>query len=164
VWLITAGVADHPGAHGRVRSGPESSRRLRRPRGCRRAHRRWRAVSFHRSVAVRRQLGEIHGVCSLAGHLPEGDAVPDMDRHPALQVGEPERHPAVATVGGPEDREQRLVLVDRQQLAVAEGPTLRWEVPADDLDLSDEMAQPWERSSANCGLVTFGSGRSRRGR
>jgi len=43
----------------------------------------------------------------------------DVDGHAALQVRQPEGLPAVAAVGRSENREQGLVLVDRQQLTIA---------------------------------------------
>ena len=56
----------------------------------------------------------------------------------------------VAAVGGAEYREQRLVLVDRQQLAVAERPARGREVERDELDLADErfahMTGSWFRT------------------
>jgi hypothetical protein len=56
----------------------------------------------------------------------------------ALQVGKREVRLAVAAVGGAEQREQRGVLRERQELAVAERPALRREVEREDADLGDE--------------------------
>ena len=73
-----------------------------------------------------------------ARDFPENDAVAPMNRYAALEVGQAEVHPPVAAVGGAEQREQRLILVDRQQLAVAKRPSLRGEVEGHDLDLAYE--------------------------
>ena len=47
-----------------------------------------------------------------------------MDRRAAAQIGQREVGLPIAAEGGAEQREQRLVLVDRQKLAVAQRPTL----------------------------------------
>ena len=59
------------------------------------------------------------------------------------EVGQREVGLAVAAVRGAEQREQRLVLVDRQELAVAERPALGREVEADDLDFAEKGSCPW---------------------
>ena len=60
------------------------------------------------------------------------------DRLAAAQVRQREVGGAVAAVLGAQQREQRLVLVDRQQLAVAQRPEPRREVEAGHHDLADE--------------------------
>src|SRR5829696_7497927 len=69
----------------------------------------------------------------------EGAAAPRalMDRHAAAQVGYAERRLTVAAVGRPDQLEQRLVLGDREQLALAEHPPRRREVPAEHPNLTD---------------------------
>jgi hypothetical protein len=57
-------------------------------------------------------------------------AVADVHRNPAAEVRKGEVDPSVAPVIRAEQREQRLVLVDGQQLAVALGPALRREAEA----------------------------------
>ena len=65
-------------------------------------------------------------VCLAAG-LADRVAAGEMHRRAALQVGQREGDAAVAAVLRAQQREQRLVLVDRQQLAVAQGPAARRE-------------------------------------
>src|SRR6185295_1171446 len=64
-------------------------------------------------------------------------ALTEMDRYPALQVRQRERRLPVAAVHRAEQREQRLVLRDRQELAVTERPALRRERPGEDADLAE---------------------------
>ncbi len=61
-----------------------------------------------------------------------------MHRRAGAEVGQGEVHAAVAAVGRAEQREQRLVLVDRQQLSVAHRPALRGEAEGHDPDLGEE--------------------------
>src|ERR1043166_1734598 len=49
----------------------------------------------------------------------------------------PPRSPGAA-IGGAEQREQRLILIDRQELTVALGPALGREVEREGLDLGEE--------------------------
>ena len=60
----------------------------------------------------------------LAAALAERVATADMDRRSAPKVGQREVHPAVAAERRAEQREQRLVLIDRQQLPVAQAQPL----------------------------------------
>src|SRR3954451_9723786 len=60
----------------------------------------------------------------LAAALAQDVAAADMDRRPAAQVGQTEVDAPVAAEGGAEQREQRLVLVDREQLSVGQRPPL----------------------------------------
>jgi hypothetical protein len=55
----------------------------------------------------------------------------------ARQVGEAERALAVPAVGGADQVEQRLVLIDRDLLAFAEHPPGGCEVAREDPDLAD---------------------------
>ena len=73
-----------------------------------------------------------------AGALTEDVPVPDVDRRPAAQVGQREGGDAVAAVERAEEREQGLVLIDRQHLAVAERPALGRKREADDPDLGEK--------------------------
>src|SRR4051794_30956690 len=61
-----------------------------------------------------------------------------MDGRAAALVRQGEVHAAVAAERRAEQREQRLVLVDRKELAVAHRPTLGREVEAHDPDLGQE--------------------------
>src|SRR5947209_11631911 len=61
-----------------------------------------------------------------------------MHRRVALHVGQREIGLAVAAIGGAEQREQRGVLRQRQDLPVAERPALGREVEREDTDFGDE--------------------------
>ena len=78
------------------------------------------------------------GVRLLAARCAEREAAADVDRRPALQVRQGEVRLPVPAEGGAEQREQRLVLVDRQELPVAQRPALRGEHEAHDPDLRQE--------------------------
>src|SRR5260370_1370693 len=70
---------------------------------------------------------------------PQDDAVAvDTARDPALEVRQREGRLAVAPIGRSQEREQGLVLVDGQQLAVAKSPALGREVERHDLDFADK--------------------------
>src|SRR5688500_7511323 len=80
-----------------------------------------------------------------------------MDRDPATAVRQGEVHPPVAAPVRAQQREQRLVLVDRQQLAVAQRPSLRREAEAHDSDLSEERLSHG-RAPPSYGGVLIGPG------
>ena len=61
-----------------------------------------------------------------------------MDRGAALSVREGEGGLTVAPKGRAEQREQRLILVNRQQLPVALRPSLRCEVEGHDADFAQK--------------------------
>src|SRR5437870_1613825 len=78
----------------------------------------------------------------LALNLPDdgiesAGGVAPMHRDLALQVRQPEGGDPVAAIGGADDREQRGVVSDRQQLAVAERPPLRREIEAEAADFAN---------------------------
>ena len=104
-----------------------------------------------RDVRVRRQLGDRQRVRLLAAALAERVAAADVDRRAAAQVGQREVDPAVAAEGRAEQREQRLVLVDRQQLPVAQRPALGREDEGHDPDFGQEwfghVSSPADRST-----------------
>src|SRR5205807_904003 len=94
-------------------------------------------------VSVGGYLGREQGQGLLAAGLAEqtlGEAgsLALLHRRAALQVGQRERAPAVAAIGGAEEREQRRVLRDRHQLSGAQGPTLGREREGEDAYLGDE--------------------------
>ena len=60
------------------------------------------------------------------------------DGRAATQVGQGERGPAVTAVDGPDQREERRVLDDREQLTVARQPAARDEVECERAQLADE--------------------------
>src|SRR5438270_3834423 len=73
----------------------------------------------------------------LAASFAEHDPVTGVQGYPALEVGQRERRNPITAVGRSEDREQRLILGYRKDLAVAEGPAQRRVIEGDDLDLAD---------------------------
>src|SRR5437588_2462859 len=84
---------------------------------------------------MRRDFRNGQRVALLAAALAARMSAAHMDRRAALKVRQAEVHPPVAAIGRAEQREQRLVLVDRQQLPVAQRPTLRREAEGHDPDL-----------------------------
>src|SRR3954452_866180 len=74
-------------------------------------------------VRVVRHLRDRERVRVLTGLLAENVAAAAVRGAAPAQGRQREVDSAVAAVGGPEQREQRLVLVDRQELAVAGRPT-----------------------------------------
>ena len=91
-----------------------------------------------RDMVMLRQLGDRERVRLLAAALAEGVPAADVDRRAASKVGQGEVDPAVAAERRSQQREQRLVLVDRQQLTVAQRPSLRGELEPHDPDLGQE--------------------------
>src|SRR5919201_2184601 len=138
VWLAAADVADR----GRVEGGQAA--RVRRPvlvvcRGEVVARRDGRVGARRRSlsdvcVLGHRGLGDRHG--GRAGRFALCEPVPEVDRHLSSQVRDRERRLTVAPVHRPEEREERLVLVDRQGLAVGQRPPFRGEVEGHHPDLA----------------------------
>jgi hypothetical protein len=59
-----------------------------------------------------------------------------MNGSATLQVGQCKSNPSIAAVGRAQNGKQCLILVDGQKLPVAERPTLRRKIPADDLNLA----------------------------
>src|SRR4051812_50492 len=76
--------------------------------------------------------------------------IADMDRRARPKVRECEGHPAIAPEGRPEQREERLVLVDGQQLPVAERPPFRSEREAHDANLAEERLRHGGTSLSSC--------------
>ena len=66
----------------------------------------------------------------------ESVAVADVDRGAALVVRKGEVHPTIAAEGGAEQGEEGLILINRQQLSVAEGPPLGGEAERHDADFA----------------------------
>src|ERR1035438_6351518 len=81
------------------------------------------------------------GPASLAPAVPAGlaqnDAVADMHRHAPLQIRQSEVSLSIAAIGRAENRKQRLILVDRQQLAIAKRPALGREVERENPDFAN---------------------------
>src|ERR1051326_787691 len=87
------------------------------------------------------QLLDVDRDARAAALLAERVAVAHVDGDLAPQVRQLECGLPVAAVGRAEQREERLVLVDGEGLAVAERPTLRGEVEADDFDLTQRSEE-----------------------
>ncbi len=68
--------------------------------------------------------------------LSQSESLTEVDGDARLKIGQGEVDPAVAPVGRAQDRKQRLILIDWQQLAVAESPALRREIERADLDFT----------------------------
>ncbi|KNX68149.1 hypothetical protein KO06_14530, partial [Listeria monocytogenes] len=99
-------------------------------------------IALNRMVVLRHfALQQCHGggAAVLAQDVGgAGDALPLLHRRIALHVGQREVAPAVAAVSGAEQGEQRGVLRDRHQLAVAEGPSLGRKIEREYADLGQE--------------------------
>src|SRR3954468_20174182 len=65
-------------------------------------------------------------------------ALSRVHRSTPLQVRQGEIALAISAIGGAEQREERGVLREWQELAVAPGPALRREVEGEDADFSDK--------------------------
>ena len=76
--------------------------------------------------------------CTGRGTIPGGRRPGPDGWHRSLQVGQGEGRFAVAAIIGAEQREERGVLRDRQQLAVALGPAGGGEIAPEHADLGDE--------------------------
>lgn len=92
-------------------------------------------------VAVRRHRGLVDGDRTDPARLAEvvsgqTNSLAHMDRQSGLQIGQRESGLAVAAIGGAKQREQRLILDDRQELTVAQRPAPRREVAAKHADLA----------------------------
>src|ERR1700761_2234379 len=79
-----------------------------------------------------------------------------MDRRAALEIRQAEVHPAVAAVGRSEQGEQGLVLVDGEQLPLAQGPPLWCEAERHYLDLGQKRCT--HTVSLPVGLFHYGVG------
>src|SRR5690606_3763076 len=73
-------------------------------------------------MAVRRNLLNRERDLLRASGLREDESAPLLNRKPPAQVGQREGGLPVASVGGADQLEQRLVLRDRQQLTLAQHP------------------------------------------
>src|SRR5207237_2679743 len=81
-------------------------------------------------------LGE--GDTATPRRFAESVAVPYVNRDISLKIWQPEGRLAIAAVGRAEQREERLVLVDRQQLPVTHRPAFRREIETHDPNLGKE--------------------------
>src|ERR1700731_4605884 len=86
---------------------------------------------------VRRQLRDRKSVILLASFFTLY-VVSEVNRHMPLQVWERKVRLTIAAVHRAEEREERLVLVNWQELAVAERPISGGKVPGDDFYFANE--------------------------
>ena len=80
---------------------------------------------YGQCVQVGRQFRDRYGMRLLTCALAERMARAGMDRHAPLQIRQAEIYPAIPPECRAEQGEQGLILVDRQQLPVAQRPTPR---------------------------------------
>src|SRR5262245_8615958 len=97
-------------------------------------------------MRMHRHFGDRERFRCAASHLTdvvrgESGSLAMGDSHRALQVGQSEGHPAIAAVKSPEQREQRGVLRDWQELAVAERPASWGEGETENADLRNERVR-----------------------
>src|SRR5258707_11969925 len=83
-------------------------------------------------MIVCRHLVFYERVKLLAAFLSLDKTLTLMDWHPAAKIWQAEGGLAIAAVGSAKEREERLVLVDRQELPVTECPAPGSEVPGYD--------------------------------
>ena len=74
----------------------------------------------------------------LAAALAQGMTAAHVDRCAGLQIGQPKVHAPIAAVGRAEQREERLILVDGQQLPVAQRPAFRGEAERHDANFREK--------------------------
>src|SRR5215510_11499660 len=74
----------------------------------------------------------------LTRRLPQWMLSAEVNWSAATQIGERESSAPVAAVGSAQNREERLVLIDRQHLPVTHRPAFRCEVKADHSDLGEK--------------------------
>src|SRR5438552_142278 len=89
-------------------------------------------------VNVRRQFGDGDRVVILSAYLAQGMALAHVQRGAALQVRQAEVDAAVSAIGGAEQREERLILIDWQELAIAHRPALRRKVEGHTFQFREE--------------------------
>ena len=68
----------------------------------------------------------------------QSSALALTDRHATTQVRQRKGGGAIATVGGPQQREERGVLRDGQELAVAKRPSFGREIEGENADFSNK--------------------------
>src|SRR5438105_9038713 len=87
---------------------------------------------------MRRQLLGIESDGLAAPLFSQGVTLTHVDRHVPAQVWQREVYTPIAPESRAEKREERLILVDRQELSVAHRPTFRREAEAHDSDFGKE--------------------------
>ena len=87
-------------------------------------------------MSVRRYLGNRERVGLLTAALTQGMPAADMDGRASAQVGQPEIHPSIAAIGGAQQRKERLILVDRQELPISQRPAFRCKNEGEEPDLT----------------------------
>ena len=89
-------------------------------------------------MTVGRDLGDGKRVGLFAAPFAEGMAAADVNRGAPAVVRQGEVYPTVTAEGGAEQREKRLVLVDRQQLSIAQRPSTRGKREGHDADFAQK--------------------------
>ena len=84
-------------------------------------------------MVMRRHLACVQRVSGFSPHFSQDKAVTNVGGDASLEIGQCEVYASITTVSGAQQREQGLVLVDGQQLAIAESPALGSKVEAHDL-------------------------------
>src|SRR5580658_8515069 len=91
-----------------------------------------------RTMVVSGHLRRSERVVGLASGLSKREPIPHMNRHHGLQVRKLKGPYAVTAVCRPEQRKQRLILVDGKSLSVAERPALRGKTKTHNLDFREK--------------------------
>ena len=76
------------------------------------------------------------GMVCLPAPLAQGEVPAHMYRHGPLKIGQRKVDPAIAAIGRAKDGEQRLVLVNRQELPIGHGPTLGGKIEGTDFNFA----------------------------
>lgn len=107
-----------------------------------------RAIRVHISrlecVQMRRKLLDIDRHAGRTGGFTEIVSIAKVHRHTAPQIRQSESRLTVPTIGRAEQREEGLILIDRQELPVAKRPAFRGIVKRDDLDLGEKWFCHWD--------------------
>ena len=89
-------------------------------------------------MSVRRDFGDAQGVSLFTTSFAQCVSAAHMNWSATAQVGEREIDPAIAAERGAEQRKKRLVLIDGQQLPIAESPPHWGEIKAHEADFGKE--------------------------
>src|ERR1051326_9141422 len=92
-------------------------------------------------MRVRGQLRNVQSVRVFAALLAQSETVASVVGNASLEIGQREVGLPVAAICGAKQGKQGLVLVDRQQLAVAQRPALGGEIKAYNLDFRQKRGR-----------------------
>src|SRR5207248_2305909 len=90
--------------------------------------------SSGRDMRMSRNFSDAQRVGLLATLFAQRMTTAHVNRCLTNQIRQSKVHPPVAAISRTQQTEERLVLINRQQLTVAKGPTLGCEVKAEDSD------------------------------